>query len=89
MKIDTSHPVRDVNNEHIIIRQHGEVADLTSVIALNESAMELYQALKGRDFGVEDVQQELLQRYDVDAATALHDAQEWVATLRQQGIVTD
>ena len=89
MRIDTSHPVRDVNNEHIIIRQHGEVADLTSVIALNESAMELYQALKGRDFGGEDVQQELLQRYDVDAATALHDAQEWVATLRQQGIVTD
>ena len=89
MRIDTRRKVRNVSGENIVIRQLEGTVDMTQVGALNESAMLLYNELKGKDFTVEDVVKALLAHYDTDEATARHDAEEWVAAMRKQELIID
>ena len=69
MRIDTRRKVRNVSGENIIIRQLEGTVDMTQVVALNESAMLLYNELKDKDFTIEDIVQTLLAHYDTDEAT--------------------
>lgn len=81
--------VRHVAGEDIVITQSPEAADMTKVIALNESALHLYNALQERDFTMQDVVDTLLDAYDVDADTARRDAEAWVAEMQQNLMITD
>ena len=89
MRIDTRRKVRNVSGENIIIRQLEGTVDMTQVMALNESAMLLYNELKDKDFTIEDIVQTLLAHYDTDEATARRDAEDWVAAMRKQNLMTD
>ena len=89
MKIDKSKKVRSTAGENIVILQAGNMADLTHVVAFNESALELRNRLVDRDFTVDDVAQLLTEIYNVDAATAAVDAAEWVKQMREQGLIID
>ena len=89
MRIDTRRKVRNVSGENIIIRQLEGTVDMTQVVALNESAMLLYNELKDKDFTIEDIVQTLLAHYDTDEATARRDAEDWVAALRKQNLMSD
>ena len=89
MRIDPAKKVRHVANENIVIMQGGGVTDLTRLVALNKSAMALYDRLKGIDFDVDTVARTLCDLYEVDAATALTDAAEWVAAMRRQHLIID
>jgi hypothetical protein len=89
MRIDTRRKVRNVSGENIIIRQLEGTVDMTQVVALNESAMLLYNELKDKDFTIEDIVQTLLAHYDTDEATARRDAEDWVAAMRKQNLMTD
>ncbi|MBR4739080.1 MAG: PqqD family protein [Bacteroidales bacterium] len=89
MKIDRNKKVRQVAGENIVIMQADGAADMTQVVALNESAMELYDRLKDSDFTVDDVVRMLLDIYEVDEATARHDAAEWVDQMRKQRLILD
>ena len=81
--------VRHVAGVDIVITQSPEAADMTKVIALNESALHLYNALQERDFTMQDVVDTLLEAYDVDADTARRDAEAWVAEMQQNLMITD
>ena len=81
--------VRHVAGEDIVITQSPEAADMTKVIALNESALHLYNTLQERDFTMQDVVDTLLEAYDVDADTARRDAEAWVAEMQQNLMITD
>lgn len=87
MRIDNRKKVREVSGEHIVIMQDGATADMTKVVALNETALMLYEHLKERDFTVDDVSALLLAEYDVDANTARHDAAEWVESMKKEGLI--
>ena len=89
MKIDKSKKVHHVAGENIVIMQADGVADMTRVVALNESALELYNQLKEREFNTDDVVQTMTSLYDVDLDTARHDADEWVAQMRKEGLIVD
>ena len=89
MKINPKMKVRHVAGEDIVITQSPEAADMTKVIALNESALHLYNALQERDFTMQDVVDTLLEAYDVDADTARRDAEAWVAEMQQNLMITD
>lgn len=89
MKIDTRKKVRSVSGEHIILGQADGTTDMTRVVGFNESAMELYRRLQGRDFGLDDVVRELTDAYEVDEPTARRDAAEWVEQMRQQHLIMD
>lgn len=89
MRIDPDTKVRQVAGENIIIRVAGGADDMTTVMALNESALDIYNTFKGRDFTLDDVVRRMVDTYDVDAATARKDAEEWLRQMRKQGLLTD
>ena len=89
MKIDEKKKVRHVAGENIVIMQVADVADMTRVVALNESAMELYNVLKGREFTLDDVVRAMVESYEVDEAVARQDAETWVAQMREHGLIID
>lgn len=87
MKIDNRKKVRDVAGEHIVIMQADGTADMTKVVALNDTALALYHKLKDKDFTVEDVTAVLEEEYDVDHETAAKDAAAWVESMKKEGMV--
>lgn len=89
MRIDRKKKIRDVAGEHIVIMQDGTLADMTKVVALNGTALWLYNELKEREFCVDDVVAALTAQYDVDTATAQHDAAEWVESMKREGLIID
>lgn len=87
MRIDSRKKVRSVSGENIVIMQAADMADMTRVVALNESAMELYNALKDCEFTVEDVVRTICDIYEVDEPTARRDAADWVEQMRKEGLI--
>lgn len=89
MKFDDRKKVRNVAGENIVIMQSDNTVDMTKVVALNESAMIVYQRLTGKDFTVADVAQVLTDEYEVDEAMALRDAEALVASMRKEHLIID
>lgn len=89
MKIKNGFELREFCGEHIILASGRENIDFSKVINLNESAAEMWKAVVGKDFTVEDMAKALLDVYDVDEQTAKTDAanilREWVSL----GVVSD
>jgi hypothetical protein len=83
MRINQNCKVREIAGENVVIMQGRNGADLTQIITLNESALILWQALSGSDFEVEDAQRVLTENFEVDDATALRDAKQWVERMRE------
>ncbi len=89
MRFDERKKVRTVAGENIVIMQADGEADMTKVVALNESAMLVYEQLKGKEFAVADVARVLTDGYEVDEATAMSDAEELVASMRREHLIID
>ena len=89
MKIDSRKKIRHVSGENIIMMPAAGTTDMTQVVALNESALELYNLLKEREFTLDDVVRTLLDTYEVDEATARADAEKWVGQMRKQQLIID
>lgn len=89
MRFDERKKVRTVAGENIVIMQADGEADMTKVVALNESAMLVYEQLKGKEFAVADVARVLTDGYEVDEATAMSDAEELVASMRREYLIID
>ena len=83
MKISEKFKVR----EHVIIMPGRCGADMTRILALNDSSLYLWEALGGKDFTTGDAAALLLERYDVDEATAQRDAEAWAAKLAECGVL--
>ena len=52
MKIDARYKVREMAGEHVVIMQGRYGADMTRVVALNETSLFLWNALEDRDFDI-------------------------------------
>jgi len=89
MRFDERKKVRTVAGENIVIMQADGEADMTKVVALNESAMLVYEQLKDKEFAVADVARVLTDGYEVDEATAMSDAEELVASMRREHLIID
>ena len=89
MKFDDRKKVRNVAGENIVIMQSDNTVDMTKVVALNESAMVVYERLAGKEITVADVAQVLTDEYEVDEATARRDAEALVASMRNEGLIID
>lgn len=87
MKISPKYKVRRVADEDIVLVQGRNPGDMTTVIALNESSLYLWNNLVGKDFEIDDICRLLTEYYDVDEATARADAEKWVSTLAQNNIL--
>ena len=87
MKILSQFKVRHVADENIVMVQGRTPGDMTTVIALNETSLYLWNSLKDKEFELADVARLLTERYDIDGQTAAKDAAEWLDTLSKNGIV--
>ena len=87
MRINEKMKIRNVAGENMVIMPSDDAADMTKVVALNESSLLLYNQLKGREFSLDDAVQLLLDNYDVDEATARKDAEAWLADMRKHRLI--
>ena len=89
MKIKQQYQVRNIAGENVVIMQGRYGVDMTQIITLNDSALAVWNGVAGRDFSVEDVVEVLQQNYEVDAATARHDSELWVARMKECNLVEE
>lgn len=90
MRIKDKLKVRNVSDEHIVMRiGDGKKADMTTVVALNDSSLLLVDRLRGRNFGVDDVVDVLCEAYEVDEPTARADAATWLRQMQDNGLVEE
>jgi len=88
MKINPKIKIREVAGEHISMRVgDGKMADMTSVVAFNESSLLLIERLRDRDFELDDVVRVLTDEYEVDEATARRDAEKWLEQMKANDII--
>lgn len=87
MKIKATYKVREMAGEHIVVMQGRYGADMTKVIALNETSLWLWNQLQGRDFDVDEVCNLLLSHYEVDPEVARRDAAAWIERLETCNLV--
>ena len=74
-------------DENVVLVQGRNPGDMTTVIALNETSLFLWNSLLERDFCKQDVVSLLTERYDVDEPRAAADADKWIATLKENNIL--
>lgn len=74
--------MRDVCGEHIIVATGRKNIDFSKVISMNESAALMWNAVREKDFTVEDLVQVLCTEYEVEETVARVDAEailkQWV-----------
>lgn len=87
MRINDKMKVRTVAGENIVIMQDASGSDMTRVVALNESALLLYNALAGRKFEVDDIVRLLTEEYEVNETDARKDAEAWVSEMKKNALV--
>lgn len=83
MRIKQGYKVREIAGENVVIISGQTGADMTRIITLNQSALLLWDSLFGKEFTIADVQQVLMENYQVESAIALSDAQKWVEKMQQ------
>ena len=86
MKIKKGFELRNVCGEHVVIATGIENVDFSKMISLNESAAYLWKAVEEKEFDAQLLADLLQQEYEVDAATALTDAEKTMASWRECGI---
>ena len=83
MKIKDGYKVRNIAGDNVVIMQGKAGADMTRIIAFNDSALLLWNELSGREFELEDAVRVLTDNYDVAADVAERDARAWVGRLEE------
>ena len=89
MKLKKGFELRDICGEKVIIATGIENVDFNQMIALNETAAELWKAVEGKDFDANTLAQLLCNDYEVSQEQALANSQALINDWKQQGIIED
>lgn len=87
MRIKPNYKLREIAGETIVVNQGVANVNMTRIISLNKSARLLYEEMAGKEFAVEDVAKVLTDTYVVGDELALADAQKWVESLKECGVI--
>ena len=87
MRINEKMKVRTVAGENIVVMADASGSDMTKVIALNPSALLLYNTLQGRDFTLQEAAEVLADEYHIAGSQALSDAKVWLADMQRNGLL--
>lgn len=87
MKIKKGFYVHKIFNESLIMADGVENIDFNSVIALNETALFIWESINGKEFTVDDAVKALLTEYEVDEDTARKDCETLIDQWVKAGIV--
>lgn len=90
MRLKEEYKVRNIAGENVVIMQGTYGADMTRVIALNETSLLLWNELQGKDFTADNVTAILLDNFEgLEIETAAADAAAWVEKLRECKLVNE
>jgi len=87
MKLLEGLVLRPLGREYIVTGDGLSTIDFSKVVSMNATSAYLWDKLKGREFSAEDMAELLTARYDVDAQTALADAQKLLEAWQNAGLV--
>ena len=87
MKFKEGFKVRSMAGENVVIMQGKAGSDMTRIISLNDSSLLLWNALQNKEFEVADIATILVETYNIDTATAEHDAKAWVEKLQECNLI--
>ena len=88
MKIKEGFQLREVCGEYVIVAYGMKNIDFSKVINLNESAADMWKAVVGKEFTVEDLKNALMASYDVSEEQALADARRVADEWKKIGLVS-
>lgn len=89
MKINPIYKVRSVAGENIILLQGKTHEDLTRVVAFNDSALLMWNELRGKEFTLDDAVKVLTDNYEVEESVARADAQKWIDNIKENNLLLD
>ena len=87
MKIKEGFELRQIGNEYVIVASGIENINFNSIISMNSSSAWLWQQVEAKEFDENSLAELLLSKYNVDEATAQHDAKEIAEQWLAAGIV--
>ena len=87
MKIKNGFELKEICGEFLIIAHGVENIDFTKVISLNESAADIWNAVAGKQFNVNDMAKAFVELYEVDEETALRDSSKLLKQWVEAGLV--
>lgn len=89
MKLLEGLVLRPLGREYIVTGDGLSPIDFSKVVSMNATSAYLWDKLKGQDFSAKEMADLLTERYDVDAQTALDDAEKLLDAWRKAGLVED
>ena len=89
MKIKDGFELRSICDENIIIAHGKQNINFTKVISLNESAADVWNALVGKDFTIDDMAKVITDTYEIDETTAKADCEKLLADWKEVGFIED
>lgn len=87
MKLRKGFALRQIGTDHVVVPEGIEVIDFNKLISLNGSAKYLWEALQDKEFTVQDVAKLLTDKYEVEEATALADAEKLIKKWQEIGLI--
>ena len=89
MKILDGLTLRSICGEYIVTGDGLSRIDFSKVVSMNATSAYLWEALKDRDFDVEDMVSLLTIRYEVEEERARADAQNLIGSWREAGLLAE
>ena len=87
MQIKPNFKKRKLGRDYIVTAEGPSRVNFNKMIVLNESASYLWDEVFGSDFSAEDLENLLLQRYDVAPSIAHDDAMKVAEQWREAGLL--
>ncbi len=87
MRIKEGFTLRHMLGEHVVVGEGLAQVNFNKILALNESASYLWEAVSGKDFTEQELTQLLLDRYEVTPEQAAADVAKLVASWEEQGVL--
>ena len=89
MKLRKGLVLRPLGTQYIVTGDDLSPVDFSKVVSMNATSAFLWDKLSGSDFATQDMADLLTARYDVDAQTALTDAENLIAAWQKAGLLED
>lgn len=87
MKLREGLVLRPLGTQYIVTGDGLSPVDFSKVVSMNATSAYLWDKLSGKDFAAQDMAGLLTERYDVDAQTALADAESLIAAWQKAGLL--
>ena len=89
MKKNTTFRMNEVCGEKFLMAEGIENIDVNSLVALNETAAFLWEAMGEGDFSVDELVAKLTAEYEVSEVEARKNIEELLAKMKEAGVVFD